>query len=315
MRRAPQDSRSLRSSPSRSSPGSCGRRTSPRSGAKSGRRGSMRWRWRSWRRPPPTCCARCAGSTCCAHRTDAFLAGVSHHGHRLCRQHRAARAHRRSGAAVSAGAPRGPEHHRRPSRPLSSNACSTWSRCCCSSALFVFLFDPGMAAVNPDVYAEGEGRRRARGGRRRGGAGHGGRARAPARRRSTALVERVEPRAARRASPPRSRTSRTCSCTGMAVMRDPRAAGASRCSCPSRSGCRSPPAIWLVTVAFHMTIPFTGSFLIVALLVVGVAVPTPGAVGGFHEAFRIGDGRLLRRRRTTARSARPSCCTPCRSSR
>lgn len=46
--------------------------------------------------------------------------------------------------------------------------------------------------------------------------------------------------------------------------------------------------IWLVTVAFHMTIPFTGSFLIVALLVVGVAVPTPGAVGGFHEAFRVG---------------------------
>ena len=25
-----------------------------------------------------------------------------------------------------------------------------------------------------------------------------------------------------------------------------------------------------------------------ALLVIGVAVPTPGAVGGFHEAFRIG---------------------------
>jgi hypothetical protein len=37
-----------------------------------------------------------------------------------------------------------------------------------------------------------------------------------------------------------------------------------------------------------MTIPFTGSFLIMALLVVGVATPTPGAVGGFHEAFRIG---------------------------
>lgn len=46
--------------------------------------------------------------------------------------------------------------------------------------------------------------------------------------------------------------------------------------------------IWLVTAAFHMTIPFTGSFLIVALLTVGVAVPTPGAVGGFHEFFRIG---------------------------
>lgn len=46
--------------------------------------------------------------------------------------------------------------------------------------------------------------------------------------------------------------------------------------------------IWLVARAFHITIPFTGSFLIVALLTVGVAVPTPGAVGGFHYAFRVG---------------------------
>ena len=36
------------------------------------------------------------------------------------------------------------------------------------------------------------------------------------------------------------------------------------------------------------TMPFTGSFLLIALLVLGVAVPTPGAVGGFHEAFRVG---------------------------
>lgn len=46
--------------------------------------------------------------------------------------------------------------------------------------------------------------------------------------------------------------------------------------------------IWLVTRAFHITMPFTGSFLIVALLVVGVAVPTPGAVGGFHYFYRLG---------------------------
>jgi uncharacterized protein (TIRG00374 family) len=46
--------------------------------------------------------------------------------------------------------------------------------------------------------------------------------------------------------------------------------------------------IWIVCHAFHIDVPFTGSFLIVALLVVGVAVPTPGAIGGFHEAFRIG---------------------------
>lgn len=44
--------------------------------------------------------------------------------------------------------------------------------------------------------------------------------------------------------------------------------------------------IWSASVAFHLAIPFTGSFLVVALLVVGVAVPTPGAVGGFHAAFK-----------------------------
>lgn len=46
--------------------------------------------------------------------------------------------------------------------------------------------------------------------------------------------------------------------------------------------------IWLVPVAFGIPVPFSGSFLLTALLVIGVAVPTPGAVGGFHEAFRIG---------------------------
>lgn len=45
--------------------------------------------------------------------------------------------------------------------------------------------------------------------------------------------------------------------------------------------------IWAVSVAFGITMPFTGSFLMLAPLVVGVAVPTPGAVGGFHEAYRL----------------------------
>ncbi len=44
--------------------------------------------------------------------------------------------------------------------------------------------------------------------------------------------------------------------------------------------------IWSAAVAFHIAVPFAGSFVVVALLVVGVAVPTPGAVGGFHAAFR-----------------------------
>jgi len=46
--------------------------------------------------------------------------------------------------------------------------------------------------------------------------------------------------------------------------------------------------IWAAAVAFAIDVPFTGSFLLVAVLVLGVAVPTPGAVGGFHTAFRYG---------------------------
>ena len=46
--------------------------------------------------------------------------------------------------------------------------------------------------------------------------------------------------------------------------------------------------IWAVSVAFGIAMPFTGAWLMLAPLVVGVAVPTPGAVGGFHEAYRVG---------------------------
>ena len=46
--------------------------------------------------------------------------------------------------------------------------------------------------------------------------------------------------------------------------------------------------IWAVVQGFHLVVPFTGSFLLLSMLVIGVAVPTPGAVGGFHEALRAG---------------------------
>ncbi len=46
--------------------------------------------------------------------------------------------------------------------------------------------------------------------------------------------------------------------------------------------------IWTVAIAFGIAMPFTGGLLMLAPLVVGVAVPTPGGVGGFHEAFRLG---------------------------
>ncbi|HYB94413.1 MAG TPA: lysylphosphatidylglycerol synthase transmembrane domain-containing protein [Vicinamibacterales bacterium] len=46
--------------------------------------------------------------------------------------------------------------------------------------------------------------------------------------------------------------------------------------------------IWTTSLAFGIAMSFTGSWLMLAPLVVGVAVPTPGGVGGFHEAYRIG---------------------------
>jgi uncharacterized protein (TIRG00374 family) len=45
--------------------------------------------------------------------------------------------------------------------------------------------------------------------------------------------------------------------------------------------------IWLISRAFHITFPYTGTFLVIVLLVVGVAVPTPGQIGGFHAAYQI----------------------------
>jgi uncharacterized protein (TIRG00374 family) len=44
---------------------------------------------------------------------------------------------------------------------------------------------------------------------------------------------------------------------------------------------------WLITRAFGILIPVSASYLVQAMLVIGVAVPTPGAVGSFHEAYRI----------------------------
>ncbi len=45
--------------------------------------------------------------------------------------------------------------------------------------------------------------------------------------------------------------------------------------------------IWLVSRAYGVDMSYVGSFLVMTLLVVGVAVPTPGAIGGFHEFYRI----------------------------
>jgi hypothetical protein len=44
--------------------------------------------------------------------------------------------------------------------------------------------------------------------------------------------------------------------------------------------------IWLTSRAFDLTFSFVGSFLVVMFLVVGVSVPTPGGVGGFHKMYQ-----------------------------
>lgn len=46
-------------------------------------------------------------------------------------------------------------------------------------------------------------------------------------------------------------------------------------------------AIHLNSVAFGFDIPFHTSFLIIAFLTVGVAIPTPGMVGGFHASYTL----------------------------
>jgi uncharacterized membrane protein YbhN (UPF0104 family) len=45
--------------------------------------------------------------------------------------------------------------------------------------------------------------------------------------------------------------------------------------------------IHLNSIAFGFDIPFQTAFLIIAFLTVGVAIPTPGMVGGFHASYTL----------------------------
>ena len=44
---------------------------------------------------------------------------------------------------------------------------------------------------------------------------------------------------------------------------------------------------WIVTIAMHHRLPFDSSFFVSGITTVGLAVPTPGGVGGFHKACQL----------------------------
>jgi glycosyltransferase 2 family protein len=74
---------------------------------------------------------------------------------------------------------------------------------------------------------------------------------------------------------------------GLAIVRQPRRlAVAGLLSLPLWLSIAGP--ICLTSRAFHIDISYPDAFLLMAILVVGVAVPTPGSVGGFHKAYQIG---------------------------
>ncbi len=51
--------------------------------------------------------------------------------------------------------------------------------------------------------------------------------------------------------------------------------------------------IWLVSVAFGVDMSPSGAGILLVLVVLGVAVPTPAGVGGYHAAFQVGATTLF----------------------
>jgi uncharacterized protein (TIRG00374 family) len=70
-------------------------------------------------------------------------------------------------------------------------------------------------------------------------------------------------------------------------------------------------AVWLLIalgfylnhLAFRIALPFHATFLLIAFLVVGVAIPTPGMVGGFHAFYLLALSEVYGVDRATAAAA------------
>jgi hypothetical protein len=115
-------------------------------------------------------------------------------------------------------------------------------------------------------------------------------------------VERLLARAPRWLAEPLSRVLHAFS-AGLAVLRAPVAHLA-------RIGAQSLVVWLLIALGFHLNhiafgidLPFHATFLLIAFLVVGVAIPTPGMVGGFHAFYLIALNEVYGVDRATAAAA------------
>ena len=47
-------------------------------------------------------------------------------------------------------------------------------------------------------------------------------------------------------------------------------------------------SVWVTTLAYGIAIPFSGGMLLTGLVAIGVSIPTPAGVGGYHAAYEMG---------------------------
>jgi glycosyltransferase 2 family protein len=120
--------------------------------------------------------------------------------------------------------------------------------------------------------------------------------------RVTGLIERILKHFPRFIAEPGGRMLRAFS-SGLAVLRAP-------LSHLGLIGAQSFLVWLLIALGFHLNhaafgivLPFHATFLLIAFLVVGVAIPTPGMVGGFHAFYLLALSEVFGVERSTAAAA------------
>jgi uncharacterized protein (TIRG00374 family) len=115
-------------------------------------------------------------------------------------------------------------------------------------------------------------------------------------------LERLLVRAPRWLAGPASRTVRAFS-GGLAVLRAPAFHLATLFAQSLLIWLLIALGFYLNHLAFSIDLPFQATFLLIAFLVVGVAIPTPGMVGGFHAFYLLALTEVYGIDRTTAAAA------------